>query len=128
VLTSLLSVAFRTMNLSSFALLAAALVCGSLAFAPAVDAAPPGWDLDEEQQAAPSLTGELIQRTQDAVTLVDATGEKHTFRLTEQTRYVYGATSSPSDFRVGARIRADYSEWLRDRVALAVWVLGQPAH
>jgi hypothetical protein len=126
VLTFLLSVPFPTMKLSSLALVAA-LVCGSLAFAPAVYAAPPSWDPDEGQQPASSLTGELIQRTHDAVTLLDASGEKHTLRLTEQTRYVYGATSSPSDFRVGARIRADYAEWLRERVALAVWVLGRPA-
>jgi hypothetical protein len=73
-----------------------------------------------------SLTGHLVDRSSDAVTLEDTAGERHTFRLTGQTRYVYGASSAPSDLRRGARIRAEYADGTIDRVALALWVLSGP--
>jgi hypothetical protein len=113
---------------------ATAVLCASLSFVPAARAASPKIEevlefpegVAGDEAPALSLTGELVDRKRDAVTLEDASGENHTLRLTEQTRYVYGVSSSPSDFRVGARIRAEYALWSPDRVALALWVLGGP--
>jgi hypothetical protein len=115
-----------------FLSMSAGLLCASALCAPASLAARPvqpplPGESAEYQEPAPSMIGELVDRTSDAVTLEDSAGEKHTFRLTERTRYVYGMSSSPSDFRVGARVRAEYAPWSADRVALALWVLGGPS-
>jgi hypothetical protein len=109
----------------------AALLCGSPSLlqvahaAPPLRPAPPTTEPVDEEPTL-SLTGELVDRSSDAVTLEDDAGERHTFRVTEQTRYVYGANSSPSDLRRGARIRAEYAEGTSDPVALALWVLSGP--
>ena len=111
--------------------MAAALLCASPSLfqaarsAPPLRPAPPTSEPVDEEPAS-SLTGELVHRSSNAVTLEDDAGERHTFRVNEQTRYVYGASSSPSDLRSGARIRAEYAEGTSDPVALALWVLSGP--
>lgn len=103
--------------------LAAVLTAASVCVASPVLAAP----LDEpREEVLPSLVGHLVDTTDESVTIRDEGGTSHIFRLTGETRYVYSATSQPSDLRPGARVRAEYQTLADQRVALAVWVISGP--
>lgn len=73
-----------------------------------------------------SMTGTLIARTAEALTLRDGQGNEHRFRLTEHTRFVWGEHMNVRDLAIGASIRAVYVSQAQEQIATSVWLVAPP--
>lgn len=72
------------------------------------------------------ISGRLVARSAESVTVRDGQGALHTLRLTDRTRYVWNERSSLRDFAPGARVRAEVDVDGGEQVVRAVWILAGP--
>lgn len=117
------------MSLRSRSLVCSLFAALMVMTAGAAVAAPPSFapgTVSGAQWDVGSVTGRLVARSRDSVTLRDGNGTVFVLRVNEKTRYVWAERVNPQDLLPGARVRAEVDTDGGEPLALALWVLAAP--